>query len=103
MIREKRIAGVRIHAVGLAVCLALVFGSVNAYAGDGDGIFGYSMKLKNKDFTTDDGNGSNLVVGAAQKKTPGVPQLANSVAQPRENVSLWVFGQVRVWIGVWTR
>lgn len=103
MIRANSIAGVRIHALGLAIGLAVLCVGVNAQAGDGDGIFGYSMRLKNKDFTTEGGTGSNLVVEAEQKKTAIVPQLTFVVSEPRANVSVAVLGQIYAWFGLWLR
>jgi hypothetical protein len=53
--------------LGLTVAL-VILGSTGSMAGDADGILGYSMRLKNKDFTAGDGNpgGSGLLTDQKQ-------------------------------------
>jgi hypothetical protein len=51
----------------VVVLLAVFFGGVSittaSHAGDSDGVLGYSMRLKNKDFTNEGGSGGgNLLV-----------------------------------------
>ena len=103
MNRVNSIAAIRICALGLAVVCLLVCVTVDSFAGDGDGIFGYSMRLKNKDFTTDDGSGQNLVVGANQERTSALPQLPAPVTNLQQRNTPWIFGQLYVWFGMWPR
>ena len=78
----KRIC-VRKLALGLAILLSLwsfVFAEV-ALAGDTDGVAGYSMRLKNKDYDgSDSGSGGSqltIVVADKSSSTPSVQLAAN--------------------------
>lgn len=90
MIRESKKLRVPFFGALLVVLMSssLLDGHI-AYAGDADGVQGYSMKLKNKDFTTNDGAGpgvSGLIVGSTtlSKAQPQAPDLtAASWLPPR--------------------
>lgn len=78
MIRISRIL------VVLFLMLAIVLSST-AWAGDSDGVTGYSIRLKNKDFSTgDDNNGApgGSVVYAPQETRQGVVPGVISATKP---------------------
>ena len=83
-----------------------LLGSVTARAGDADGVQGYSMRLKNKDFTNNDGpsgNGLVIVAGSGTKAEVREPQLTGAavishsviVVARLEAIALWMWLSVR--------
>jgi hypothetical protein len=85
---------------GFLVLVALMasLGSGIARAGDEDGVNGYSMRLKNKDFTSENGSGGGFgVIILDQKKSePMQPQVVNGRSQLPERFSFTYL--VRSWI-----
>ena len=78
MNRDSKTFRVSLLSVLFAVlALSLLLDVHASYAGDADSVQGYSVRLKFKDFTTDDGatGGSGLVGGTSTTRT--------SVTQPQ--------------------
>jgi hypothetical protein len=106
MIRESRTFRVSFFILLIAVVVSSALLDGVAYAGDADGVQGYSMRLKNKDFTNNEGGGSGgsgLVVAIPPSSKPGLqePQLAGSSWLPTR---LSVFAQLELgWIWMMLR
>lgn len=86
MIRESRTFRVSFFILLIAVVISSALLDGVAYAGDADGVQGYSMRLKNKDFTNNEGSGSGgsgLVAAIPPSSKTGVPE-------PQLAVSSWL-------------
>lgn len=93
MIRDFKEYRVLFFTVLIAVTVSTALLDRVAYAGDPDGVQGYSMRLKNKDFTSNEGagsGGSGLVVSIPPSQKTGLqePQFAGSSWLPTR-MSVW--------------
>jgi hypothetical protein len=69
-------------------------------AGDDDGVQGYSIRLKNKSFTSNDGLGdSGLAVSGSNADKSGVttPTFAQAEVMMTRRLGLAFFSESRVW------
>ena len=100
MIRVSRISVMRVLAISLSLTASTCFLADLARAGDDDGVQGYSMKLKNKTFTTnEDLSGSGLIATGVTpaKNEPVVPQFTiQTNSATKTNFAF--FANVRAWL-----
>lgn len=85
----------------VALCTIAITGAIEARASDQDGVAGYSMRLKFKNFSAEDGDGSNGVTGEVALKTSPPTSYARLSTPNRVDRSLPIWRVYTQWLAFW--